>query len=234
MKKCDTHVLGKKRNTGPPYVCEPRPNATSPFAILSYDLIRKLAKEYSFAHTPSPSQSPLKPAISKRHRKRPTAGSSLGVDTRVGLSPRMRAGLTVLPEGACGGWAPRQRRRAGMPRGGAWRAAGAGLGWESVAWSGGAGADDLGQPRIAVTAGSRESRPSGLELVPGPRAPGHCPGGPDDRSATGRRGWGPGLRAGLARGVSRHQAATRPSPPAGQRAQHVAPQHSTQGEGQSA
>ncbi len=43
---------------------------------------------------------------------------------------------------------------------------GAGLGWGSVAWSGGAGADDHGQPRIAVADGSRESQSSGLELLP--------------------------------------------------------------------
>jgi hypothetical protein len=35
-----------------------------------------------------------------------------------------------------------------------------------VAWSGGAGSDEHGQPRIAVTDGSRESQPSGLELLP--------------------------------------------------------------------
>jgi len=35
-----------------------------------------------------------------------------------------------------------------------------------VAWSGGAGADDHGQPPIALTDGSRESQPSGLELLP--------------------------------------------------------------------
>ena len=78
----------------------------------------------------------------------------------------MLAGLVVLPEGACGGRASRQRRRAGMSRGGAWRAPGAGLGWGSVAGSGGAGSDDHGQPRIAVTDGSRESQPGGLELLP--------------------------------------------------------------------
>ena len=72
----------------------------------------------------------------------------------------------MLPEGTCGGWASRQRRRAGMSRGGAWRAPGAGLGWGSVAGSGGAGADDQGQQRIAVTDGSRESQPSGRELLP--------------------------------------------------------------------
>ena len=35
-----------------------------------------------------------------------------------------------------------------------------------MAWSGGAGSDDHGQPRIAVSDGSRESQPSGLELLP--------------------------------------------------------------------
>ncbi len=72
----------------------------------------------------------------------------------------------MLPGGTCGGWASRQRHRAEMSGGGAWRAAGAGLGWGSVAGSGGAGPDDHGQPRIAVTDGSRESQPSGQELLP--------------------------------------------------------------------
>ena len=35
-----------------------------------------------------------------------------------------------------------------------------------MAGSGGAGSDDHGQQRIAVTDGSRESQPSGLELLP--------------------------------------------------------------------
>ena len=78
----------------------------------------------------------------------------------------MRVGRAELPEGACGRWASRQRRRAGMSRSGAWRGRGAGLGWGSVAWSGGAGSDDHGPPRIAVTDGYRESQPSGLELLP--------------------------------------------------------------------
>jgi len=53
-----------------------------------------------------------------------------------------------------------------MSRGVAWRAAGAGLGWRSVAWSGGAGSADHGQQRIAVTDGSCGSQPSGRELLP--------------------------------------------------------------------
>ena len=120
-----------------------------------------------FIRSQSKSQrAPLKPVLSKRHRQRPTAGSRIGVNTRIDLSPRMHVGLTVLPEGPHGGWASRQRRRAGMSRGGAWRVRGAGLRWGSVAWSGGAGSDEHGQPRIAVTDGSRESQPSGLELLP--------------------------------------------------------------------
>ena len=72
----------------------------------------------------------------------------------------------MLPVGAWGGCASRQRQRAGMSSGGAWRGAGAGLGWGSVAWAGAAGSDDHGPPRIAVTDDSRESQPSGLELLP--------------------------------------------------------------------
>jgi hypothetical protein len=41
-----------------------------------------------------------------------------------------------------------------------------GPGVRSVAWSGVAGSDDHDPPRIAVTDGSRESQPSGLELLP--------------------------------------------------------------------
>jgi hypothetical protein len=59
-------------------------------------------------------------------------------------------------------------------------------------------------------------------VAPGLPAPGLCPGGPDDRSATGRRGWGTGLLSGLAGGVSSQLAAAQPGPPAGQRPQHVA------------
>ncbi len=165
INRCYHKIARFKESKGPPYVCEPKSNATSSFAIMSYDPIRKLARQYSSDHKTIPGD-PLKPVLSKRHRQRPTAGSRLGVNIRVGLSPGMRNGLTVLPEGACGGWASRRRRRSGMSRGGAWRAPGAGLGWGSVAWSGGAGADDHGQLRIAVTDGSPESQPSGRELLP--------------------------------------------------------------------
>jgi hypothetical protein len=168
------------------------------------------------SHTQS-QPAPLKPVLSNRHRQWPTAGPRLGVDTWFRLSPRTRVGRAVLPEGAHGGWASRHRCGAGMSGGGAWRAPGAGLGWGSVAGSGGAGADDHGQRRIAVTDGSRASQPSGAGVAPGPPAPALCRGGPDDRSATGLRGWCPGLLAGLAGGVSRHPSATLPGPPAGQR-----------------
>jgi hypothetical protein len=133
---------------------------------MSYDPIRILAREYSSDLTPSCSEPPLKPVLCKRQRQRPTGGSRLGVDTRVGLSPRLQVRLAVLPEGICGEWVSRQRRRAGMSRSGAWRAPGAGLGWGSVAGSGEAGSDDHGERRIAVTDGSRESQPSGRELLP--------------------------------------------------------------------
>jgi hypothetical protein len=83
----------------------------------------------------------------------------------LGLSPRTQVGLAVWPEGAHGGWSSRQRHGAGLSGGGGRRAPGAGLGG-GVAWSGGAGADDHGQQRIEVTDGSRESQPSGLELLP--------------------------------------------------------------------
>jgi len=88
----------------------------------------------------------LKPVLSKRHCQRPTAGSRLGVDTRVGLSPQMPVRRAVWPEGACGARASRQGRRAGMSGGGARRAPGAGQGSGSVAGSGGAGSDDHDPP----------------------------------------------------------------------------------------
>jgi hypothetical protein len=91
-----------------------------------------------------------------------------------------------------------------------------------VAGSGGVGSDDHGQQRIAVTDGSRESQPSGLELLPDLPPRNVVLGGPGDRSATGRRGGGPGLRAGIAGGVSSHPAAARPGPPAGRGVQQAA------------
>ena len=60
----------------------------------------------------------------------------------------------------------RRIHRAEASRAGALRATRAGLEQGDVAWTGGAGSDDHGQPRIAVTDGSRESQPSGRELLP--------------------------------------------------------------------
>ena len=137
--------------------------------MLSHNGLRSNSKidQEVFIRSQTQSQpAPLKPVLSKLHRQRPTAGSRLGVDTRVGLSPRTQVGLPVLPERSCGGWTSGQGLRAGMSKGSAWRPPGAGLGWGSVAWSGGGGSDDNGQPRIAVTDGSRESQPSGRELLP--------------------------------------------------------------------
>ena len=85
------------------------------------------------SHTQSQPVS-LKPVISKHQRQGPTAGSRLGVDTRVGLSPRKQVGLPVLPEGACGRWDSRRRRRAGMSRGGTWTRPG--RAWGGGAWRG--------------------------------------------------------------------------------------------------
>ena len=68
----------------------------------------------------------------------------------------------------------------------------------------GAGSDDPSPQRIAVTDGSRASQPSGLDLLPDLPLRDFVLGGPDDRSATGRRGGFTGLLAGLAGGVSSH------------------------------
>ena len=143
---------------------------------------------------PRSEPAPLRPFVGDDHRQRTNAGSR----TEHALSPRMPVGLVVLPEGSCGGWASRERRQSGMSGGGAWRAPGAGLRCGSVAWSGGAGSDDHGQPRIAVTDGSRERQPSGLELLPDlpPRdfVPGRLPIAL--QLAVGQRalGFGPALR----------------------------------------
>jgi hypothetical protein len=85
------------------------------------------------SHTQS-QPAPLKPVISKRHRQRPTAGSRLGVDTRVGLSPRMPVGLVGLPEGACRG-GPRANA-AGPGFRGAVRGGDPGRAWVGGAWRG--------------------------------------------------------------------------------------------------
>ena len=73
-----------------------------------------------------------------------------------------------------------------------------------------------------MTDGSRASQPSGLDLLPDLPLRDFVLGGPDDRSATGRRGGCPGLLATLAGGVSSPPAAPRPGPPAGRRAQQAA------------
>jgi len=87
-----------------------------------------------------------------------------------------------------------------------------GRSWFRRSWP----ASDRGDGRLSREPAERAG------VAPGPPAPGLCPGGPDDRSATGRRGWGPRLVASLAGGVFSHPAATRPGSPAGQRAQQVA------------
>jgi hypothetical protein len=69
-----------------------------------------------------------------------------------------------------------------------------------VAWSGETGSDDHGAPRIAVTDGSRESQPSGLELLPDLPPRDFVLGGvmiaPQLAVGEGARGFWPALRTG--------------------------------------
>jgi hypothetical protein len=103
---------------------------------------------------------------------------------------------SVLCSPGCGlGW-PCGRRS--PEAGGLDGRCGAGLGWGSVAWSGGACSDDHGQPRIAVPVGSRASQLSGLELLPDLPPRDFVPGGlkiaPQLAVGEGALGFWPALR----------------------------------------
>jgi hypothetical protein len=184
-------------STGPPYVCEPKSNATSPFSIMSYDPIQRLAKQYSSDHKPSPSEPPYNQSFPNATVNGPPPAHAWalapGLVCRPGcaLAGRVaegrlrRVGLVTAPpvrnvEGRCG------KGFRGGPgvgeRGVVWR------NWFRRSWR----ASDRGDGRLSREPAERAG------VAPGPPTPGLCPGGRDDRSATGRRGGCPGLLAGLA------------------------------------
>jgi len=174
--------------------------------------------------------------IRSQTRSQPAPSNQSFPNTTVNGPPQAHAwalapGLVCRPGRRLGCPCCRRAPAAGRPRGSPagpgcrgrcveGRRRGPGVGERGVVWRSGGGrswpASDRGDGRLSREPAERAG------VAPGPPPPGLCPGGPDDRSATGRRGGCPGLLAGLAGGVSSHPAATLPGPPAGRRVQQAA------------
>ena len=213
--------VAPEKHRGPPYVFEPKSNATSPFPIMSYDPIRKPAKKYSSDHIPSPSQPLGNQPFPNATVSGPPPAYAWALTTGLVCRP-----VAARADRVAGGRPPRVALATSLP----------GRDFEWRCEEGTRGGPEVGERGVVWRSWGRRSWPASdrvdgrlsrepterAGVAPGPPAPGLCPGGPDDRSATGRRGGGPGLPAGLAGGVSSHPAATLPGPPAGRRAQQVA------------